>query len=332
MARLPCRRQRPRPRRHRRPRRGDAARARRGRHRQARAPQRAGRRLVRRSRACRGSAPSSRPRPCGTRWGCEPSPWPWTALADERRPGAALRAPSTARARPIADLAVVSRRTGRRGTPPRPPSPSCPAGCWPPTDLAPRRAPDQGRAPSPGGTRSSCSATCARRDRPWSTSTRASRLQPTAVTPTTAAWAAILPSWRAAFPPDHPDHFDGDDPTGDRASSMRLVDGSELGPLHRSTTLLLDDGGHAGRRDHGQRPQPGPAAGRPVDRRHLARSAPARHRRRARCCISHAKRLLAEDGYVCLGLAVTAGNPARATYQAQGFRTVTESQTVLLPG
>ena len=47
--------------------------------------------------------------------------------------------------------------------------------------------------------------------------------------------------------------------------------------------------------------------------------------------ISHAKRLLSEDGYACLGLAVTAGNPARATYQAQGFRTVTESQTVLLP-
>ena len=44
--------------------------------------------------------------------------------------------------------------------------------------------------------------------------------------------------------------------------------------------------------------------------------------------ISHAKRLLSEDGYACLGLAVTAGNPARATYQAQGFRTVTESQTV----
>ena len=47
--------------------------------------------------------------------------------------------------------------------------------------------------------------------------------------------------------------------------------------------------------------------------------------------ISRAKVLLAEDGLVSLGLAVTAGNPAQRTYEEQGFSTVTESQTVLLP-
>ncbi len=142
-------------------------------------------------------------------------------------------------------------------------------------------------------------------------------------------WAPILPSWRAAFPPDHPDHFDGDDPLA-IAFLRRLVDGSELGPLHRSTTLLVDESGT-------------PVAGIMVNIRSqdpplggpwiadIWRDPALRGTGVGAMLISHAKRLLSEDGYACLGLAVTAGNPARATYQAQGFRTVTESQTVLLP-
>lgn len=144
------------------------------------------------------------------------------------------------------------------------------------------------------------------------------------------AWAPILPSWRAAFPPDHPDHFDGDDPLA-IAFLRRLIDGSELGPLHRSTTLLADEAGT-------------PVAGIMVNIRSqdpplggpwiadIWRDPTLRGTGVGALLIDHAKRLLAEDGYACLGLAVTAGNPARATYQAQGFRTVTESQTVLVPG
>jgi GNAT superfamily N-acetyltransferase len=142
-------------------------------------------------------------------------------------------------------------------------------------------------------------------------------------------WAPILPSWRAAFPADHPDHFDGNDGLA-IAFLRRLVDGSELGPLHRSTTLLSDENGT-------------PVAGIVVNIRSqdpplggawiadIWRD-PALHGAGiGAILLGHAKRLLAKDGYACLGLAVTAGNPARATYQAQGFRTVTESQTVLLP-
>lgn len=143
------------------------------------------------------------------------------------------------------------------------------------------------------------------------------------------AWVPILPSWRAAFPPDHPDHFDGDDPLA-IAFLRRLVDGSELGPLHRSTTLLADEAGT-------------PVAGIMVNIRSqdpplggpwiadIWRDPALRGTGIGAMLISHAKRLLSEDGYASLGLAVTAGNPARATYQAQGFRTVTASQTVLLP-
>ncbi len=143
------------------------------------------------------------------------------------------------------------------------------------------------------------------------------------------AWAPILPSWRAAFPPDHPDHFDGDDALA-IAFLRRLVDGTELGPLHRSTTLLADEAGT-------------PVAGIMVNiRSHdpplggpwiadIWRDPALRGTGVGGLLIDHAKALLAEDGYASLGLAVTAGNPARATYQAQGFRTITESQTVLLP-
>lgn len=142
-------------------------------------------------------------------------------------------------------------------------------------------------------------------------------------------WAPILPSWRAAFPPDHPDHFDGDDALAIRFL-RRLIDGSELGPLHRSTTLLADEGGT-------------PVAGIMVNIRSqdpplggpwiadIWRDPRLRGTGIGAMLIGHARRLLCADGYSCLGLAVTAGNPARATYRAQGFRTVTESQTVLLP-
>jgi GNAT superfamily N-acetyltransferase len=142
-------------------------------------------------------------------------------------------------------------------------------------------------------------------------------------------WAPFLPSWRAAFPPDHPDHFAGDD-TLAIAFLRRLVDGSELGPLHRSTTVLLDEGGT-------------PVAGIMVNVRSqdlplggpwiadIWRDPGLRGTGVGAMLISHAKRLLVEDGHASLGLAVSAGNPARATYSAQGFRTVTESQTVLLP-
>ena len=155
-------------------------------------------------------------------------------------------------------------------------------------------------------------------------------LRPLPGTSDPPTWAPILPSWRAAFPPDQPDHFDGDDPLA-IAFLRRLVDGSELGPLHRSTTLFADEAGT-------------PVAGIMVNIRSqdpplggpwiadIWRDPTLRATGVGAMLISHAKRLLAEDGYACLGLAVTAGNPARATYQAQGFRTVTESRTVLLPG
>ena len=154
-------------------------------------------------------------------------------------------------------------------------------------------------------------------------------LRPLPDTTDPRAWASILPRWRAAFPPDHPDHFDGDDPLA-IAFLRRLIDGSELGPLHRSTTLLADESGTpvAGIMVN-VRSQDPPMGGPWVA--DIWRDPALRGTGVGTVLINHAKTLLALDGYAALGLAVTAGNPARASYQAQGFRTVTESQTVLLP-
>jgi GNAT superfamily N-acetyltransferase len=147
--------------------------------------------------------------------------------------------------------------------------------------------------------------------------------------PDAPEWRAILPSWRAAFPGDHPDHFDGDDATA-ISFLLRLVDGTELGPMHRSTTLLYD-------------PEGAPVAGVIVNIRtqdppwggpwiaDIWRDPRLRGTGIGAMLICHAQYLLAEDGHVSLGLAVTAGNPARGSYEARGFRTVSESQTVLLP-
>ncbi len=146
--------------------------------------------------------------------------------------------------------------------------------------------------------------------------------------PASDRWAAILPSWRAAFPPDHPDHFDGDDRSS-IAFLMRLVDGSELGPLHRSTALLVREGAPVAGIMVNIRPQEPPRGGAWIA--DIWRDPSLQGTGVGPLLIRHAKRLLCEDGHNSLTLAVTAGNPARFTYEAEGFRTVLESHTVLLP-
>jgi len=145
-----------------------------------------------------------------------------------------------------------------------------------------------------------------------------------------AAWRAVLPSWRDAYPSDHPDHFPGDDDTA-VAFLRRLVDGTELGRLHPASTLLVDSGGR-------------PVAGIMVNVRSqdppwggpwiadIWRDPSLRGEGVGSLLITHARRVLAEDGFATLGLTVTHANPARRSYERAGFRVVVESQTVLLPG
>ncbi len=149
------------------------------------------------------------------------------------------------------------------------------------------------------------------------------------VSPDPALWSPILPSWRAAFPPAHPDHFAGDD----RASIdfiQRIVDGTTMGPMHRSTTLLADRSGT-------------PVAGIMVNVRDrepplggpwiadIWRDPTLRGSGVGSAMIAHAQRLLVEDGFDSLCLAVTAGNDARRTYERAGFDVVIEAMTLLIP-
>lgn len=144
-----------------------------------------------------------------------------------------------------------------------------------------------------------------------------------------AAWAAILPSWRAAFPADHPDHFDGDDAAA-IAFCLRLVDGSELGPLHRSSTVLLDQDERARAGVLvSVRPQDPPWGGAWIA--DIWRDPSLRATGVGTALIDRVKAMLIEDGHSSLSLAVTRGNPARATYDRAGFRAVAESQTLRLP-
>lgn len=144
-----------------------------------------------------------------------------------------------------------------------------------------------------------------------------------------ATWLSTLPSWRRAYPPDHPDHFLGDDCAAVTAF-RQFVSGAELGPLHRASMLLRDGDG---------RPQAGiivavspsdPPWGGPwiVD---VWRD-PCLHRRGVGTwMIARIQRTLRDDGFVSLGLAVSSGNPARRSYEAAGFRVVAETQTVQVP-
>lgn len=156
------------------------------------------------------------------------------------------------------------------------------------------------------------------------------RLMPMPDADDRGGWEAVLPSWRDAYPPDHPDHFPGDDDTA-VAFLRRLVDGSELGRFHPASTLLADSGGR-------------PVAGVMINVRlqdpplggpwiaDIWRDPSLRGAGVGSLLIGRACRVLAEDGFATLGLTVTQGNPARRSYERAGFRVVAESQTVLLPG
>jgi GNAT superfamily N-acetyltransferase len=142
----------------------------------------------------------------------------------------------------------------------------------------------------------------------------------------THAWRAVVPSWHAAYPPDHPDHFRGDDDEAIEALQF-LVGGDELGPMH-GTSMLAWDG--SGRPVAGvivtvtafDPPWGGPWVG------DIWRDPSLRGTGVGSWLLASAQKGLKDDGYVSLGLAVSVNNPARRTYESAGFRVVAETQTV----
>jgi GNAT superfamily N-acetyltransferase len=139
----------------------------------------------------------------------------------------------------------------------------------------------------------------------------------------------LLPAWRAAYPPGHPDHFPGDDATALRERLVPLFAGTAHGPpLHCGAVIDGDRvvaaavinqvagappwGGswltELFRHPH----QDYAGLGTLLLRRTLARVALA--------------------GLVSIGLVVTRTNPARRLYDRHGFRSVRGFVTVLVPG
>lgn len=142
-------------------------------------------------------------------------------------------------------------------------------------------------------------------------------------------WRPILPSWHAAFPPGHPDHL-----AIDEAESieffMRLVDGSDMGVLHRSACVVADPSGHVvGGIMVNIRPDPPPWGGAWIA--DIWRDPALRGSGLGTRLIARARHQLAQDGLPSLTLAVTRANDAALAYERMGFRPVTNWTTVQIP-
>jgi len=143
-------------------------------------------------------------------------------------------------------------------------------------------------------------------------------------------WLPVLESWQAAFPPGHPDYLDMSDPATAVQFFMRLVDGSEMGPLHRSSCLLMDRNGRALAGIIVNIREEDPPWGGPWIS-DIWRDPSLRGSGVGPSLIDRAKAQLVEDGYLHLTLAVTATNEAARTYEREGFTLVMDSKHLSIP-
>ena len=155
-------------------------------------------------------------------------------------------------------------------------------------------------------------------------------LLPMPVTADIKSWAHVLDSWRAAFPPGHPDYIDVSNDDDAVQFFTRLVDGSEMGPLHRSSCLLANREGRAlagiiVNVRSGALPRGGPWIS------DIWRDPALRGSGVGPALIDRSKRQLADDGFTALTLAVTASNDAHRTYERAGFAKVMDSHYLKIP-
>jgi GNAT superfamily N-acetyltransferase len=124
----------------------------------------------------------------------------------------------------------------------------------------------------------------------------------------------LLDAYRAAYPPEHPDHRD-EPPERSLADLESYLDGTAFGPLLRGSGLAVQGDAVAGAILVGTLPGDPPVNGPWVIElfRHPS------HRGVGRALLERA--LALADG-PALGLMVTEGNPARRLYEALGFRHV----------
>ncbi|MFJ9968343.1 GNAT family N-acetyltransferase [Streptomyces avermitilis] len=135
----------------------------------------------------------------------------------------------------------------------------------------------------------------------------------------------LFPSWRAAFPPEHVDHYNVSDEEALTAELVPLLAGKVLGPVMPCSSLLVDAADHV-------------IAGVIVTNRDglpwiadVFRRPGARHAglgaQLLRCVVADAT----AHGLTEIALVVSDANPARRVYEKLGFQLVSTSLTVVLP-
>ncbi|MER6980531.1 GNAT family N-acetyltransferase [Streptomyces carpinensis] len=135
----------------------------------------------------------------------------------------------------------------------------------------------------------------------------------------------LFPAWRAAFSPEHPDHYHGSDEQALHTQLTPLLTGEVLGPVMPCSTLAADEADRV-------------IAGVIVtDRDGLPWIATVFRQpdpRYAGLGSALLRRMLA-DAASCglreIALAVSDANPARHLYEKLGFRLTSTSLTVLVP-
>jgi GNAT superfamily N-acetyltransferase len=138
----------------------------------------------------------------------------------------------------------------------------------------------------------------------------------------------LAPASLAAFPPDHPDQGEIQDPAHPERELEDIISGELMGgPLLRCSGLAVrEDGAVAGailvNGTPGHPPFGGPWISN-VFRHPDARGA-------GQALLRRALAIATRDGLPALGLAVSHGNPARAVYAAFGFADVFEGQNVVV--
>ncbi|MDI2130639.1 GNAT family N-acetyltransferase [Yinghuangia seranimata] len=141
--------------------------------------------------------------------------------------------------------------------------------------------------------------------------------------------ADLVGAWMTAYRPGHPDNPNGVTRETAREQLATLINGISLGPL-LPCSVVIQDGARPvaaclvnGRQ--GEPPLGGPWIA------EVFRDADPAYAGLGTVALKAAVGRAARDGLASVGLAVTEGNPARATYEKAGFVHAESSTTVLIP-
>ncbi|TDC88877.1 GNAT family N-acetyltransferase [Saccharopolyspora aridisoli] len=135
---------------------------------------------------------------------------------------------------------------------------------------------------------------------------------------------ALLPAWREAYPPGHPDHVTADDRTLRTELLQPLLSGRVLGPLLETSALVADGAGTV-------------VAGLIANDRAGTAWISDVFRRRAPAYTGLGRLLLRRalpgvaGEFTRVGLAVTVGNPAQRLYRELGFEITETTMTFAVP-